>query len=228
MSSPSGVLYVVATPIGNLEDLTFRALRILQEVDLIAAEDTRRTARLLAHYQISKPLTSLREHNEARETPRLVQQLRAGSRVALVSDAGTPAIADPGARFVRDARAAGVSIVPIPGPSAITAALSISGLQASAFTFLGFPPASGSSRRHWFERLAQVEDVVVFFEAPHRVHRTLADLADISVNRPIYVHREITKVHEYFGESTESEPIVDRGEFTIVVGPSDRRHYQAA
>jgi 16S rRNA (cytidine1402-2'-O)-methyltransferase len=220
MSARPGVLYVVATPIGNLEDLTFRALRTLKEVDLIAAEDTRRTSRLLAHYEIAKPLTSLREHNEARETPRLIEKLRSGSRIALVSDAGTPAIADPGARLVRAARVAGLRVVPIPGPSAVTAALSVSGLTTAEFTFLGFPPASGSARRDWFEGLSQFNQTIVFFEAPHRVDRTITELQQQLVNRPIYVHREITKIHEEYSESPiKNVNSLARGELTIVVGP---------
>ena len=223
MASGPGVLYVVATPIGNLEDLTFRALRILKEVDLIAAEDTRRTSGLLAHYQIRQRLVSVREHNEARESPRLVRQLQGGRRIALVSDAGTPAIADPGARLVQAARAAGISVIAIPGPSAITAALSVSGLNTSEFSFLGFPPASGSIRHAWFDRLPTIKHAIVFFEAPHRVARTLADLANILVNRPIYLNREMTKINEECvvrpinGQS--SFDIRSQGELTIVVAP---------
>src|SRR5580765_3703242 len=137
----AGTLFVVATPIGNLEDLTFRALRTLKEVDLIAAEDTRRTAKLLAHYEIRKPLVSLREHNEARQSPRLLDRIAAGERIALVSDAGTPGIADPGARLVRAAHERRLQVVPIPGPSALVTAMSVSGYEADQFVFAGFPPA---------------------------------------------------------------------------------------
>lgn len=214
-----GVLYVVATPIGNLEDFTFRALRILKEVDLIAAEDTRRTAKLLAHYGIAKPVVSLRQHNESRETPRLIDKMVAGTRIALVSDAGTPAIADPGARLVRAALAKGLTVTPIPGPSAITAALSVSGLPSTDFVFMGFPPATGSARRAWFERLAQEPRAVVFFEAPHRIQRTLDEAILVLAERQILVHREITKINEELVITHKMKPI---GEFTVVVAPIER------
>jgi 16S rRNA (cytidine1402-2'-O)-methyltransferase len=217
MPSGPGVLYVVATPIGNLEDFTFRALRTLKEVDLIAAEDTRRTAKLLAHYQIAKPVVSLREHNEVREAPRLVQKMLSGTRIALVSDAGTPAIADPGARLVRAALEHGITVTPIPGPSAITAALSVSGQLSTEFAFMGFPPATGSARRDWFERLAREPRTVVFFEAPHRIERSLTDAKAILANRPIIVHREISKINEISVESHNVKPV---GEITVVVEPS--------
>jgi 16S rRNA (cytidine1402-2'-O)-methyltransferase len=217
MTPRPGTLYVVATPIGNLEDLTFRALRTLREVDLIAAEDTRRTAKLLAHYEIRKPLLSVREHNEAHVSARLVAKLAGGAQIALVTDAGTPGIADPGARLVHAAREAGVAVVPIPGPSAVAAALSISGLSGSEFVFMGFPPASGSARLDWLERLASEPRTVVFFEAPHRIKRTLGELREQLVNRPIQAHRELTKINEELVDAGSSEP-TERGEFTIVVG----------
>jgi 16S rRNA (cytidine1402-2'-O)-methyltransferase len=223
MTSGPGVLYVVATPIGNLEDLTFRALRVLREVDLIAAEDTRRTARLLAHYEIRKPVVSLREHNERREAPRLIDRMASGQQVALVSDAGTPAIADPGARLVRAARDAGLRVIPIPGPSAVTAAISVAGLPNEQFTFAGFPPAGGTARRTWFERLAKEDRAVVFFEAPHRIRRTLADLRETLVNRQISVLREATKIHEQLVYLPNKAPAgftePERGEFSVVVHP---------
>ena len=214
-----GVLFVVATPIGNLEDLTFRALRTLREVDLIAAEDTRRTSKLLAHYEIRKPLVSVREHNEVRETPRLVARLQAGESVALVSDAGTPGISDPGARLVRAVRGAGLRVVPVPGPSAITAALSASGWDAAKFAFLGFPPPTGLARERWFDALAREPRLAVFFEAPHRVVRTLQDYQTYLVNRQIIVWRELSKIHE---ESVESHnhQIRESGEFTLIVAPA--------
>jgi 16S rRNA (cytidine1402-2'-O)-methyltransferase len=160
-----GTLFVVATPIGNLEDLTFRALRTLKEVDLIAAEDTRRTSKLLAHYEIRKPLVSVREHNEAKSAARLVERLAAGESIALVSDAGTPGIADPGARLVAAVRAAGLPVIAIPGASAVAAAISICGFDASEFVFMGFPPPGGTARADWFERLDAETRPVVFFEA---------------------------------------------------------------
>ena len=197
----AGTLFVVATPIGNLEDLTFRALRTLREVDLIAAEDTRRTAKLLAHYEIRKPLVSLREHNETRETPRLIARLRAGENVALVSDAGTPTIADPGARLVRPSATRGLPVVPIPGATAIATLLSASGFSGDQFVFLGFPPSSGAARARWFHDLATETRVALFFEAPHRAKRTLEELLDY-VKRPIIVGRELTKVNEQLVEYT--------------------------
>jgi 16S rRNA (cytidine1402-2'-O)-methyltransferase len=213
-----GTLYVVATPIGNLEDLTFRARRILGEVDLIAAEDTRRTANLLAHYEIRKPMVSLREHNETRESARIVERLRAGESVAVVTDAGTPGIADPGARLVNAVREAGLPIVPIPGPSAVTAAMSVAGSLHPEFTFMGFPPAKGQERDRWFDRLKAASHPVVFFEAPHRIHDALDRMTKLAVS-PIIVTRELTKHHEQLAEHTNTltnEPITAKGEFCLV------------
>jgi 16S rRNA (cytidine1402-2'-O)-methyltransferase len=216
-----GTLYVVATPIGNLEDVTLRALRILREVPLVAAEDTRRTARLLQHYSISTRTTSLHEHNERAKTPGLVERLRAGDSIALVSDAGTPMLADPGAYLVRAAHAAGVRVEPIPGPSAAVAALSASGVHAPEFTFVGFPPAKTGARRKWLERLSREPRPVVMYEAPHRIAGTLADIREIFGNRPICVGRELTKAHEQLVISTTltvSELLPEpRGEYTVIV-----------
>lgn len=217
-----GTLFVVATPIGNLEDLTFRARRILGEVDLIAAEDTRRTSKLLAHYEIRKPLISLREHNETRESPRLVARLRAGDSIALVSDAGTPGIADPGARLVQAVREAGLAIVPIPGASAVTTIMSISGAEAPEFSFYGFPPPKGSERDAWFVRLAATDHPSVFFEAPHRIDRTLSDCKNYLVDQQIIVARELTKLNEQLVVSPNIERIEEvkpLGEFVIAVVP---------
>jgi len=215
-----GTLFVVATPIGNLEDLTFRALRTLREVDLIAAEDTRRTSKLLAHYEIRKPLVSLHEHNEDRESRQLVARLAAGENIALVSDAGTPTIADPGYRLVASARAAGIAVVPIPGVSALTAALSASGEPADQFTFLGFPPSGGLARDRWFERLATEANTVVFYESPHRIERTMADASELLVNRHTVVCRELTKINEELVIWNNKSRIKPRGEFVVVVGPA--------
>lgn len=217
-----GTLFVVATPIGNLEDLTFRARRILGEVDLIAAEDTRRTSKLLAHYEIRKSMVSLREHNEVRESPRLVARMQAGESIALVTDAGTPGIADPGARLVKAARAGGVKIVPIPGPSAVATAMSISGAEAPEFTFYGFPPPKGTEREAWFARLAATPHPSVFFEAPHRIERTLLDCSHLLAKQQIIVSRELTKLNETVVESPNIETIGEIktiGEFVIVVIP---------
>ena len=221
----AGSLFVVATPIGNLEDLTFRALRILKEVDVIAAEDTRRTSKLLSHYGISKPLVSLHEHNEHRESPKLVERLVRGESIALVSDAGTPGISDPGTTLVRLCRQQGVRVVPVPGPSAVTAALSVSGWPATPFTFVGFPPASGQSRSSWFDVIGETPGVVVFFESPHRIERTVREFTSIYPNRPIIAHREITKIHESSVEwpnsGTVGNSTSERGEFVLVIGPGE-------
>jgi 16S rRNA (cytidine1402-2'-O)-methyltransferase len=228
-----GTLFVVATPIGNLEDLTFRALRTLREVDLIAAEDTRRTSRLLAHYDVRKPLVSLREHNEARESPRLVERLARGESIALVSDAGTPGISDPGQVLVRTARAAGIKIVPVPGPSAITAALSVSGLAGdTGFVFAGFPPRSGSARTSWFEELQSEPRAIVFFEAPHRIQRTGSDVALYFADRPILYAREISKLNEElaYRPNNNHDSLLqpdERGEYVVVVGALDETATEA-
>jgi 16S rRNA (cytidine1402-2'-O)-methyltransferase len=227
-----GRLFIVATPIGNLEDLTFRALRVLKECDVIAAEDTRRTSKLLAHYGVSKPMVSLHEHNEYRDAPKLVTRLTRGESIALVSDAGTPGIADPGTTLVRLARQAGISVVPIPGASAITAALSVTGVSAAPFTFLGFPPSSGQARDRWMEQIHRLDHVLVFFEAPHRIRRTLADARAVSGNRPIFTHREISKINEEFVEWPNAGPlsggVPERGEFVVVIGPKSSRVEGAA
>jgi 16S rRNA (cytidine1402-2'-O)-methyltransferase len=213
-----GTLFIVATPIGNLEDLSFRALRTLKEVDVIAAEDTRRTSKLLAHYAVRKPLISLREHNERRETPRLIARLAAGESIAVVSDAGTPGIADPGQHLVRAAREAGIKVTPIPGPSAVMAALSATGIPSDRFMFVGFMPRSGSERTRWLEAVSKAEIPVVLFEAPHRIRRTVSELRSIFVNRPIMIHRELSKIHEEYIEQPNIA-ITESGEFVVVIGP---------
>ncbi len=213
----AGTLFVVATPIGNLEDITLRALRTLRTVDLIAAEDTRRTAKLLAHHQIARPMVSFHEHNERREATKLIDRLRAGSSIALVSDAGTPGIADPGETLVRMAHEAGIPVTAIPGPSAVAAALSVSGLPASEFVFMGFVPRGGSERGEFMERLGREARTVVIFEVPHRIARTVADLQILYGIRQIQFHREITKIHEELAISP-NKPSIERGEFVIIVG----------
>ena len=218
-----GTLFIVATPIGNLEDLTFRALRTLREVDLIAAEDTRRTSKLLAHYEVRKPLVSLHEHNENREADRLISKLGAGLNIALVSDAGTPTIADPGFHLVARARASGITIVPIPGPSAVITALSAAGLPADVFVFMGFPPAGGTARDRWFERLAEEPATVVFYESPHRITRTMSEVSDVLGERAILVCRELTKVNEELVMWNKTVSLREQGEFVVVVGPSQPR-----
>lgn len=221
-----GILYVVATPIGNLEDVTFRAIRVLREVAVIAAEDTRRTARLLQHYSISTPTTSLHEHNERARTPSLINRLTRGDSIALVSDAGTPVVSDPGALLVAAAHAAGVRVEPVPGPSAALAAVSASGIQAEQVLFVGFPPSRAVARKHWLEQLRDEPRIVVFFEAPHRIRATLADLLAIFGDRVVAVGRELTKAHEELvinPISVQLERFTEpRGEFTVVVSGSDR------
>ena len=229
----AGILYVVATPIGNLEDVTLRALRILREVDLIAAEDTRRTARLLQHYSISTRTTSLHEHNEREKTPKLIERLRAGAAIALVSDAGTPLVSDPGQTLVVAARDAGIRVESIPGPSAVLAALSASGLAASEFTFLGFPPSRPKDRKRWLAMAAAEPRLVVFFEAPHRIRQTLGLLTEsVGPDRPIAVARELTKVHEELVIRPISEQIdllaEPRGEFTVLLTPAARASPKAS
>lgn len=220
-----GCLYVVATPLGNLEDITLRALRILRGVDWIAAEDTRHTRKLLQHYSIAARLTSYHDWIEREKAPRLVEALCAGKSVALVSDAGTPGIRDPGFHLVRAAIAAGVRVVPVPGPSAVVAALSASGLPAHRFAFEGFVPARATQRRKWLQSLRDEPRTWVCFEAARRLSATLADIAATLGQRQVVVARELTKVHEEFlrGNAAElvralearQEPL--RGEVTLLV-----------
>jgi 16S rRNA (cytidine1402-2'-O)-methyltransferase len=221
-----GTLFVVATPIGNLEDVTLRALRILRDVSVIAAEDTRRTSRLLQHYSISTPTTSLHEHNERMKTPSLVRRLQQGESVALVSDAGTPLISDPGARLVSAAHAAGLRVEPIPGPSAAMAALSASGFSADQFLFAGFAPARAEARRKWLTQLAAEDRPLVLYEAPHRIRDTLVDMLSILGDRVVSIARELTKVHEQLVVRPISAHLTDlgepRGEYTLIVQPGTK------
>jgi len=216
-----GTLFVVATPIGNLEDVTARALRVLREAAIIAAEDTRRTAQLLARYDIHTPTTSLHEHNEGRKAPVLIGRLQRGEHVALVSDAGTPTISDPGSRLIKSAIDAGVRVEAIPGPSAALAALTVSGFSTETFTFLGFPPTRSRDRSKWFDALKGAGRTVVFFEAPHRIRRTLEDLQVNLGDVAVCVARELTKRHEESVRGPISEVLMGlaepRGEFTVVV-----------
>jgi len=221
----AGILYVVATPIGNLEDVTLRALRILRDVSIIAAEDTRRTARLLQHYSISTRTTSLHEHNERAKTPKLIERLKAGDSIALVSDAGTPLISDPGQTLVAAARGEGIRVESIPGPSAVMAALASSGLPAPEFVFLGFPPNRAKDRIAWVRALADESRLVVFFEAPHRILGTLRTLEEaLGSDRLIAIGRELTKAHEELVIRPIKHMIErfasPRGEFTVLVPPA--------
>ena len=196
MNAP-GTLYVVATPIGNLEDISARALRVLREVKLIAAEDTRHSARLLQHFGIGTPLVACHEHNEREQGSRLIQRLLGGDDLALVSDAGTPLISDPGYHLVRNARAAGVRVVPLPGPCALIAGLSASGLASDRFVFEGFLPARSTARRQRLQALVEEPRTLIFYEAPHRLLECLADLRELfGVERPAVLARELTKTFE--------------------------------
>ncbi|HSD11202.1 MAG TPA: 16S rRNA (cytidine(1402)-2'-O)-methyltransferase [Candidatus Binatia bacterium] len=219
----AGILYVVATPIGNLEDVSERALRVLREVDRIAAEDTRRTAKLLARHGIEKPLTSYHDASERQKAPELVAELRAGKSLALVSDAGTPLISDPGYRLVRGALDAGIAVVPIPGPSAATALLSVCGFATDRFVFEGFLPQREGRRRRRLEALRAEPRTVVLYESPHHVERTLAEMEAIFGDRAIVVGRELTKLFEEIVRGTISSVRANlasrspRGEYTLVV-----------
>jgi len=219
-----GKLFVVGTPIGNLEDITLRAIRILKEVDLIACEDTRRTQQLLNHYQIHTPTLSYHEHNEMTRAPELVIKLAEGENIALVSDAGMPVVSDPGFRLVHLAVRHGIPVIPVPGASAFVAALAASGLPVDKFRFLGFLPAKKTARRRTLEEHTTATKTLVFYEAPHRILEMLRDLRDILGEREVVLAREVTKVHEEFWRGTVSA-LLDRlkgkaikGEITLLVG----------
>ena len=223
----AGTLYIVATPIGNLEDITLRALRVLKEVDLIAAEDTRHTRALLSRYDIHTPLTSYHEHNEPAKARDLAARLESGENVALVSDAGTPTISDPGYRLLQEALKAGIGVVPVPGPSALTAVLCASGLPTDRFVFEGFLPARPGERGGRLRSLAQETRTIVFYEAPHRIKKTLTGLLEHFGDREAVVAREVTKAHEEFLRGrlselvAELEPKEPRGEYALVVRGSE-------
>jgi 16S rRNA (cytidine1402-2'-O)-methyltransferase len=215
-----GTLFVVATPIGNLEDITLRALRVLQDALLIAAEDTRTTRVLLRRHGIDTRLVSYNEHNMRRRTPELLAALETGD-ITLVSEAGTPGVSDPGHELITAAIGAGFSVVPIPGPSAVVAALTASGLPMRQFTFFGFPPRRTAERRRALTAAAREPRTIVFFESPHRLRQTLADIAEVFGDRLLAVCRELTKIHEEVFRGTAIEALANfqdpRGEFTIVI-----------
>jgi len=221
----SGTLYLVATPIGNLEDITYRAVRTLREADLIACEDTRQTRKLVDHYGIAKPLVSYHEHNEAARAEELLSRMQAGESVALVSDAGMPLISDPGYRVVNAAIRAGIRVVPVPGASAFVAALAASGLPTDEFTFGGFLPAKSGPRVRVLEAVKEEAATLIFYETPHRIVEALADIETVLGERPVVVARELTKVHEEFLRGTAGEirtalaarPSV-KGEITLLIG----------
>lgn len=223
----SGILYIVSTPIGNLEDITYRAVRILSEVDLIAAEDTRHSLKLLNHFNISKPLTSYYDHNQQLKGERILSNLRQGKNVALVSDAGTPCVSDPGYHLVRDAISEGIQVIPIPGCCAAITALSAAGLPSDNFTFAGFPPARQGKRRTFLAELAETTGTLILYEAPHRLESTLSDMREVLGNRQIAVARELTKIYEEFILGTVSEVIETvsqakvRGEVVILIAPGE-------
>jgi 16S rRNA (cytidine1402-2'-O)-methyltransferase len=220
----SGTLYVVATPIGNLEDITLRALRVLREVAVIAAEDTRRTARLLAHHSIPTRTISFHEHNTRSRLPQLLARLEAGESVALVTDAGTPGVSDPGLELVQACIERSVKVDPVPGASAPLTALIASGFPLEPFTVFGFVPNRAKARIDWLSEVAKTPHTFSFFEAPHRIEATLASAAHIFGDRPIMLGRELTKLHQEFKRGTASALAqlvsAPRGEFTVVVGPA--------
>lgn len=220
----SSKLYIVSTPIGNLEDITLRALNILKQVDLIACEDTRTTKKLLSRYQIQKPLTSYHEHNEIEKAKELLSMLQEGHSIALVTDAGTPGVSDPGYRIVKLASENGVQIFSVPGPSAAIAALSISGLPTSGFTFLGFPPKQKKRLIEYLEKIKDYPETLVFYESPRRVIKTLESMAEVFGERNASLGREITKMYEETLRGTLSEIVTTlksrdnlKGEFTLVI-----------
>ena len=225
----AGTLSIVATPIGNLEDMTFRAVRTLKEVDLIAAEDTRHSRKLLAHFGITTRLTSYYDHNQALKGEQIIAALLQGKQVALISDAGTPCISDPGYQLVRDALAAGIRVVPIPGACAVVAALAMAGLPTDSFTFAGFPPNKEGKRRGFLASLASARGTVVLYEAPHRVAATLADIAAVLGERQVVVARELTKLYEeaLHGTAGQVRELVqdgrERGEVVILIAPADEQ-----
>ena len=229
----AGCLYVVATPIGNLEDITMRALRILKEADLIACEDTRQTLKLLSHFGIQRRLVSYHEHNEITRAPEIVIELEQGAKVALVSDAGTPAISDPGHRLVALCLRHGIKVEPVPGPSAFVAALAASGMPIEEFVFLGFLPSRQVERRKSLRELAVEPRTLAIYEAPHRLLDTLEDALEILGNRPAVIAREVTKLYEEFlrghiedlVEAIRKKP--PRGEITLLIGPADGRPQHA-
>lgn len=228
----AGCLYIVATPIGNLEDITLRALRALKEADLIACEDTRQTLKLLSHFDVHTRTVSYHEHNEITRAAELVIELEQGAKIALVSDAGTPAISDPGQHLVALALRHGIRVVPVPGASAVVAAIAASGMPTGQFRFAGFLPSRQSERRRVLRELAAETGTLVLYEAPHRLLDTLEDAVEILGNRPAVIARELTKIHEEFlrdhlqalAAVARSKPL--KGEITLLIGPQDDRPVQ--
>jgi 16S rRNA (cytidine1402-2'-O)-methyltransferase len=229
-----GCLYVVSTPIGNLEDISLRALRVLKEADAIACEDTRRTLKLLSHFDISKRLVSYHEHNEITRAPEIVIELEQGAKIALVTDAGTPTLSDPGYRLVHLCLRHGIKVVPVPGASALLAAIAAAGMLIEEFVFAGFLPSRATERRKVLRELAADTRTLALYEAPHRLLDTLEDALEILGNRPAVIAREVTKVYEEFVRG-HLEDLVEvarkkppRGEITLLIGPSDGHAHHAA
>lgn len=234
MNSPrsnmaKGTLYIVSTPIGNLEDITLRALRILREVDWIAAEDTRHTGLLLKHFDIQKPLTSYFEGNEMKKREFILSKLKQGNRIALVSDAGTPGISDPGFRLIQLVIENEIPVVPIPGPSAVITALSISGLPTDAFLFKGFLPHKSKKRRDLLKQLEEIKETLIFYESPHRLSETLRDILDLFGDREMVLTRELTKMYEEVlrGKVSEIQTQIGerklKGEMTLIISGKTRK-----
>ena len=226
----AGRLYIVSTPIGNLEDITYRAVRVLKEADLIACEDTRESRKLLDHFGIETRAVSYHEHNEAARAAELVERIGQGESVALISDAGTPLLSDPGYRIVHLAVERGLNVVPVPGASALLSALAASGLPTDSFRFSGFLPAKSAQRRKAFEEIRAETATVIFYETPHRIIESLEDAAKVLPGRPMVLARELTKLHEEFLRGTAEEileklagrPVV-RGEMTLLVGKASHQ-----
>lgn len=223
-------MFVVATPIGNLADITYRAVRVLEEVSVVAAEDTRRSRKLLSHYRIETPLVAYHEHNARQQVETLLEKLRSGQDVALVSDAGTPGIADPGYRLTRACHAAGVAVVAVPGPSALVAALSIAGVPTDRFTFEGFLPARAMARQKLLQARANADNTLVFYEAPHRLAAALQDFLEIcGPERLLVVARELTKLHEEVFRGSMAEAVAHfgaakvKGELVLVLPPGEKQ-----
>jgi 16S rRNA (cytidine1402-2'-O)-methyltransferase len=220
----TGVLFIVSTPIGNLEDITLRALRILKEVKLIAAEDTRKTRKLLSHYQISTPLTSYFEENEFKKSPYILKVLKEGNDVALVSDAGTPAISDPGYKLVKRAIENSMTVTAIPGPSALLSALALSGLTTDSFAFFGFPPRKSKERKVFLASLKKEKKTVILYESPRRILQTLRDVKVVLGETKVVLVRELTKIHEEIMRGTASDILKQlngkliKGEITLLIG----------
>jgi 16S rRNA (cytidine1402-2'-O)-methyltransferase len=217
----SGKLFVVATPVGNLEDITLRAIRTLKECDFILCEDTRRAKILLKHYGIEKPLISYFEGNEEKRIPKVIDLLKEGKNIALISDAGTPLISDPGYRLVKRCREEGIDVLPVPGPSAVIAALSVSGLETDRFMFLGFPPQKKGKRRKFLENVKDFEGSLVFYVSPYDIREFLEEVLEVLGDRKVCICREMTKLFEeyLYGKLSEvKDKVKEKGEFVVVVG----------